>query len=533
MELEMTHQVVTAIAAVADRVVDLSREDARLRSELRTLAEAILEAVGSPLQTPTASVAHEHSAEPLSICGEASQLVPNDDQPLTIAQPAVVSAVRTPNLPVTTSGTNRPTKGLGLPSMNDPTLQQIESCCRLKAEGARWAAARQELVVDGASYLNEIQPADQAIIQRGKALNCFLWMNASTAPIPQDLSLWGDVADAFEATAAAIALVRVSLTASEHPRVLERALDLLAESQSMLRSAVGLVGAPTDSEQAGIFNWLKATASSHQIFIRRFMKVDDSADPANLADLSARISGLMGQLQAQINAGRQRARNFSRLRYHIKAIQGSRGTDHDWTTVAASVNEMIQEGLPPSNVELRDILLPVIDDMPELGEIPEGFQRVSLELDRYLASRTTDSPATVQETLSSEVRAVRRLLKDRSVVLIGGDSRETAKGALESAFQLNELIWIGTREHQSPATFEPYVARPEVAVVILAIRWASHSYGNVKAMCDERGKAFVRLPSGYSPNQVAHQILEQVGDQLGKLPPVENVHPSSRSNAPA
>jgi hypothetical protein len=65
--------------------------------------------------------------------------------------------------------------------------------------------------------------------------------------------------------------------------------------------------------------------------------------------------------------------------------------------------------------------------------------------------------------------------------------------------------------------FEPAVARPGVAVVLLAIRWASHSYGDVKDYCDKYGKPMVYLTGGYNPNQVAHQILAQVGDRLRGL----------------
>ncbi len=51
--------------------------------------------------------------------------------------------------------------------------------------------------------------------------------------------------------------------------------------------------------------------------------------------------------------------------------------------------------------------------------------------------------------------------------------------------------------------------------MLLAIRWSSHSFGDVKRFCDRYGKPMVRLPGGYSPNQVAAQVLMQVSGQLG------------------
>jgi hypothetical protein len=102
-------------------------------------------------------------------------------------------------------------------------------------------------------------------------------------------------------------------------------------------------------------------------------------------------------------------------------------------------------------------------------------------------------------------------------VLIGGVERTASGRAIERAFGLSRLNWISTRPHESVTIFEPAVARPETAVVLLAIRWASHSYGDVKDYCEKYGKPMVYLTGGYNPNQIAHQILAQVGDRLRAL----------------
>ena len=59
-----------------------------------------------------------------------------------------------------------------------------------------------------------------------------------------------------------------------------------------------------------------------------------------------------------------------------------------------------------------------------------------------------------------------------------------------------------------------------MAAVLLAIRFASHSFGDARTFCDRHGKPFVRLPAGYGPNQVARQILDQAGDRLAEARPV-------------
>jgi hypothetical protein len=99
-------------------------------------------------------------------------------------------------------------------------------------------------------------------------------------------------------------------------------------------------------------------------------------------------------------------------------------------------------------------------------------------------------------------------------VLIGGVRRPHAQKLLKVALGLTDLVWIATREHQSIEGFEPSIARADVALVLLAIRWSSHSFGDVKQFCDRYDKPLVRLPGGYSPNQVAAQILSQCSGRL-------------------
>jgi hypothetical protein len=106
------------------------------------------------------------------------------------------------------------------------------------------------------------------------------------------------------------------------------------------------------------------------------------------------------------------------------------------------------------------------------------------------------------------------LLDGRSAVLIGGICNRESQRLLETSLGLTELIWIETREHQSIRAFEPPIARPDVALVLLAIRWSSHAFGEVKQFCDRHGKPLVRLPGGYSPNQVAAQIVLQCSEKL-------------------
>jgi len=155
----------------------------------------------------------------------------------------------------------------------------------------------------------------------------------------------------------------------------------------------------------------------------------------------------------------------------------------------------------------------VLDQIPDGLEVPKNFQLVLREIDRFLAKRAPSTEAVETTAPIAEVLQVRSLLRDQTVVLIGGERRQAAANALCAAFELRELIWIEGHD-QTYTDFEPHVARPEVSVVLLAIRWSRHGFGEVKEFCDRYDKPFVRLLGGYNPNQVAHTILNQIGHRL-------------------
>ena len=171
--------------------------------------------------------------------------------------------------------------------------------------------------------------------------------------------------------------------------------------------------------------------------------------------------------------------------------------------------------MPPSHREIRDLLLPIIDQAPDRDELPQSFRLVLREIDRFLATRSSQALCLPNQETGEEVKEVARLLGGKTIVLIGGRRRRDSQEALRKAFGLGSLLWVETREHQSVDSFKPMIARPEVAMVLLAIRWSSHGFGEIRHLCEYHGKPLVRLPGGYSPNQVAAQILAQSSEQLG------------------
>ena len=390
-------------------------------------------------------------------------------------------------------------------------METLVGHCRAKAEAARWAAERQRRLHERSESPEEDAPIDPAMVEWAETLtNAFYWASTDDTSGTPDISLLDHVGGCFETVAEGLLFLR---DAGHRPGGLERALSLLAEAQSALRQSLQRLESQEDSDQSAVYGIVRNAAARHRIFLERFLRAGDLADPAGWSGLLARIETQAGNRpQSQ-----RQAVLLNRLRSLCMSNEGER-THESWWSIIPVVEELISEGTPPSSREVRELLLPLLDDLPDLGDRPPGFQLVLRQIDRYLANRPTPSgPATSEEPMAS-VREAARLLSGRSIVLIGGLRRPEAQRSLTSALGLRELSWIETKEHQSITAFEPTIARPDVALVLLAIRWSSHAFGDVKQYCDRHGKPLVRLPGGYSPNQVAVQILSQCSEKLGDCP---------------
>ena len=519
----MSPDLLTAVSALVDRLVVLGSDDAGFRAQLRQLARAVLEATEAsvaavPVPATTVGGTAETGGEAFSAPGDGQQ--PEVSTPP--ASPRVdLPAVASPPLPELTLGRSVPPVSATVAPVpaawyktTSADIPLIVARCHLKAEGARWAATRCRLLSSGATFSTEIGPRDKDIITRARSIpDCFLWMCHPSGPSTTVLTLYDDIAGGFEALAAALAVVKQIEDESDgNHSDFEQSLDLLAEAQSALRAAIDAIDGPSDSDQFQVLDWLRTTGSEKQLFIRRHMRADDPADPTRWADLSARIEAVEARIQKSHQQGKQRKKLLGKVRHKLSGVAADPQAT-DWQGIVDTVEELLAGGLPATNRELRGLLAPVIDSLPDIPNLPKGFQLVVREIDRFLATSPTTA-ATVATTSNAEVEKVAGLLEGKSMVLIGGDCRSHARDALKAAFRLNELVWVETREHESLEGFKPVVGRPDVAVVLLAIRWSSHSYGEIKERCEQTGKPLVRLPGGYSTNQVASQILQQCSAHL-------------------
>jgi hypothetical protein len=306
--------LVEHLAPLVERLIQLARQDDAVRSQLRDLARAVLE-----LTEPMEDAALPASAASPTL--ESSQ--PAEAEP----------ALREPLPPLTLGQSPPAPEPISVPPVirwttpSDSEFPIIEARCRLKAEGCRWARRRRQLLAQGASAATEIEPQDRDLIARAKALpECFLWMCHKDGPQPPNLDLYETAAACFENLAESLSVVKQIL---DEPTLLENefeaALDLLAEAQSAVRSIVRQMDGRPDPDQLRVFNWLKETAAENRLYIARYMRMDDPADPQQWPALAARIEALEGTVQQALQRSKQRRKLLGKVRHvtvHSPANEG-------------------------------------------------------------------------------------------------------------------------------------------------------------------------------------------------------------------
>lgn len=411
------------------------------------------------------------------------------------------------------------------PKTANPDLELIHARSRLKAAFCLWVVDRERKRLNGADIMASIEPVNRDYIGKAKQLkDCYLWMHYHewTGLTAEKLAHHITLSNCYNSVAEGIELIqgidRKAGGREEHYRFFLQAVFMLAEAQSALLVAIHRLREFIDDDQIQTYQWLINTAEQEGFYIDRHLKRDDPADPDQALELQQRMRQCREEMEEDHKRAHQRKKLFGKIRHKCSVIQQNPGdAEHAWLVLADTVHELIEDGLPPSNTELRELLLSVMEYYPGLNEPPIGFDRVLEEVESYLenqADADADDAENFVPRYTEDVKKVSRLLDGRAMVYIGGEKKPEAGKALEKAFGLSDLIWLDTRPHQSITLFESSIARPEVAAVLIGIRFTSHCHSEAKRYCEMYGKPMVRLPRGYNPNQVADQILKQCSDQL-------------------
>ncbi len=425
------------------------------------------------------------------------------------AQPTVSPTVRPP-----AERSGRP--GGARPRASTQGLDVLARRMELKADACAWAIRRLDQDLAGTGFI-PVKADDDRLRTRADSLQpCYLWMTQKDAQ-SIDRESWVRLEGCYRSCA------EVLRTVVEFPEAYEAGpelLKLLGEAQSAVRAGMEACGAfPRfhDLDQQAVFEWCREEGGARRVF-NPFLALDQLADPSLHGGLLARVRRISEDLRARRDRAKEVKRGLNTIRYHVGQLQDSAvDIDHQWTRIAEGVDQVLSAGERPSMPELVQLLVPLADEVPASVCGRPSMRQVLRHVDERVAAteRGAEAEIVARRGATPDVLLVREALRGTTMVLIGGTRRPHSQELLAREFELGELDWLSAAEHESVSVFEPSIARAETRVVVLMIRWSSHSFEEVREMCRRHGKVFVRLPGGYNPAQVAHQIVEQASGQLG------------------
>ncbi|CAN5740216.1 hypothetical protein BH11PLA1_BH11PLA1_19930 [soil metagenome] len=405
---------------------------------------------------------------------------------------------------------------------DDIDLEMVERRCRLKARAGEVAIERRAAAHDP---VREPKAIDQLaeLIAAAKALpNCFLWQFWTQAPQPDDATF--RITNAcYLAHAAAARAARV-VSESTDPRTAARlgeALQLLAEANSALRIALRATWLTSaDGDQDEVHTWLKLQTSQRQVFVPRFMRLEDPADPAHAADVQARSDALLKQIESAAGERKKVDSLVNKLRYHAEQLRTHPGESdaHHRTRIAETVANLAGIGVAPTDARVTgalgaDTARGFVET--DFAEAPLGKTLRALHASAERAQEQDDEDDAAPRAWSARVGTARDLLAGKAAVLIGGTPRPHAAARIQEAFGFVRLDWVELVEHSSGDAMRAPIARPDVAVVLVLIRLTGHLHAEeANAAARAAGKPCVYLKAGYNPEQIAEAVLTQAEERL-------------------
>lgn len=398
----------------------------------------------------------------------------------------------------------------------DIDLELIVKRCRLKAKSCRRLAAY--IAAEGAFISDPDRRAErERLIDEAKQLpDCFLWVfypGKDQPPEPELLM----IADCYDAQAEAAMLMRDvdALPVPRPDRVEADAMRLLAEANSMLRAALsGTWLTKDDVDQLEIHQWLRHQTALRKIYIAEYMSLDRTADPAAAPDLRRRLAEASRRLADLLSRDKRIKSLLNKIRYEIDHLSPTEPDEIPArrAKIARAVVELQHDGVPPADRRIASVISP----RAELLNTFAADDALTPILERFAAeSSADDAEGPAARELSADVARVRSLLEGKRMVVIGGEPRPHAIERFKEAFRLGEVEWVPLVEHGPSQPMLAPIARADTALVLVIIKLAGHLHvDDARAAAEAAGKPLIVLPSGYNPQRVAHEILQQASERI-------------------
>ncbi len=365
--------------------------------------------------------------------------------------------------------------------------------CHVKADAACLVAQRLK---------NQTPDHDEADIRsRAMALpDCPLWMLAEP-PIVTHSKTWDQLRGAYFAASAAAAVLHAWTSAPDSFRSQNapEILALAAEAQSLLMYAVADTrGVRQDFEQIQLFVRVREATRNERVFLSRYMKREDRADPATWAHLLARLTEALERLRGAETREKNKGKHLNNLKFKLRKGLTESLPSEEWQRIFELLEQVHAAGEAIPDAELKDLLLQSVAKLPEGSSPPES---VAL----FFTPPKPEELESVSEPVNpQEIEEVALKLQRREMVVIGEMQPARVRAELIPAFRLADVRCVLAMGEG----WKWEVEQPNVAIVVILANVPATTEAAIVTLCKTYEMPCVRLENSTpTPPAIARLIL--------------------------
>jgi hypothetical protein len=495
------------LSAFEPLLADLS-EYLRTRPELRQHLAGAARAFASWIESPTVPVHLKHlssvSSNRPDFQGESSQSASVTDR--QTANSSHVKPLLTPSVAGGNYEQNR--EFVPLP------LATVAARCRIKA-AASGLVAKRSGAVTGLDYATE----EANVRKLAEAIpDCGLWMFDPSGGV-RSKAVWDDLSGGYIVCACAAELLRAWAAGGFELALGQDVLLLAAEAQSMLLYAVADVGwVSRDHEQVQLFVHVRELGKQFQIYVPRFLRREDPAEPSNWPDLHHRLKAAIskfhpgGQAVAVGDPIKIRLKAVGNLKFKLKKLaEDPAKLPEEWHRVLELIDQAVAAGVTASDPDLVEGFQLIYDQIPNNLPVSCVVERILRTIESQRVAPEWRSEPSDDSTELSEQSL--KTVRGKELLVIGGMKNIEYLAALKNRLKLTEVRWVNSIEVGGLAAASALVSRPEVAALIVTTRWASHDFEELQRTCSKLDKPYLSAHAEETVVEIANRLLASVEDR--------------------
>lgn len=262
-----------------------------------------------------------------------------------------------------------------------------------------------------------------------------------------------------------------------------------------------------DPQQGALHRGLESVAQERGVYVPVWASRVPDRDLELLAGSAAAD---LERAETTLERGRDRQEAISQ----IQRIAGGKTSTTDFEyELFAAISAAVTAGVPPSSIELREVLLPYAFLLEVSTD--KGVLRVYKELQKELARLDTTGSVEEETEIQSDpmfedkLQRVRPHTEGKIGIMIGGKCQEERRREIQEVLGLAELHWPDAEHDTKVKDLKALAKRSDV--VFWAIRWSRKSYRDLVQACRTQGKRTVTLRAGLNIHRIVNDFCEQVG----------------------